>query len=208
MQFISGELARLRRDDLMREAARRRVAKLGRPTEVAPWAGLERVRLFESLGRRDLARVARHADRFTRPQGATLTDEAHPLGQFIAITRGVAEARVDGARIGLVAPGDHVGELTLLGGRPQVPTVTALTDVEGFAFAPRDFWSMLHAVPAVASRLAALLADELGQRVRTNASAMTAVTAPPPTQPNQGEMRAARIAAAEAKTQSTTLART
>jgi hypothetical protein len=183
MQMINQELARLRREDLLRAAAADRFASLARrarrhrmPGADTRWFArrsergrlteLGRVPLFQGLARGDLRTLARHADRFTAREGTVLARETHPEPQFVVLDRGVAEATRDGRRLAIHASGDHFGELTVLEGTPQVPTVTALTDVTGYVFGRRSFWDAVNAVPALAVRLATRLAEDLARSQR------------------------------------------
>lgn len=129
--------------------------------------------MFLGLPRKDLALLARTADPVDFPARAMITDERRPLPQLFILTSGVAEQTLDGKRIGVVAPGDHVGELTLLDGEPHVPTVTALTDVAGFVLGRREFWGMLHQSSALSMRLTASLAQHLRHAQRRLAAAST-----------------------------------
>lgn len=127
---------------------------------------LEDAPLFRGLSRRDLALLARRADPVSFEEGAVLSREESPAAEFMVITSGIGEATLGDERIGILGPGDHFGELTLLEGEPHVPTVTALTDVEGFVFGRREFWGVLYAVPAVALRLTARLGENLRRAER------------------------------------------
>lgn len=171
MHTYSADLAKLRHEDLLRRAAAERLARVARtsrqrsrsfrPADLT--ADLASLPLFRGLSRRELGSVARHADRFTAPEGALLAREATPLPQFVVLARGVAEAEVDGRRVAMLGVGDHFGELTVLETQPLVPTVRAVTDVEGFAFGRRGFWDAVNGVPVLAVRLAANLGEELAR---------------------------------------------
>ena len=184
MQMINHELARLRHEDLLRAAAADRFASFARGVPRRRWtvtmgrrgggsfaggsdrskvAELRQVPLFQGFSRSDLRALARLADPFTAAEGTVLARESHPSPQFVVLARGVAEATLEGRRLAIHAPGDHFGELTLLEGEPQVPTVVALTDVTGYAFGRRSFWDALNGVPPLADRLAAHLAEDLGR---------------------------------------------
>lgn len=191
MHTINQELARLRHDDLLRAAAADRFASLARRAtgrrqattrtrrSVRSFAGgtapnrvteLAHVPLFQGFSRRDLRALAQHADPFTAPEGSVLARESQPEPQFVVIGHGIAEATREGHRVAMHAAGDHFGELTLLEGTPQVPTVVALTDVTGYVFGRRSFWDALNAVPTLAVRLATRLAEDLARSQRAMAS--------------------------------------
>lgn len=147
-----------------RAAARAERALVARAT-----TPLRNVPLFAGLPRRDLALLQRRGDRITLPEGAILASEQRPDPQFVVLVRGMAEATIGGRRVGIMAPGDHFGELTLVNGEPVVPTITTITDVEAVVFGRREFWGVLHAIPILSTRLAARVAEDLRQ-VRTRAS--------------------------------------
>jgi cyclic nucleotide-binding protein len=122
---------------------------------------VEETPLFRGLPRRDLALLARKADAVSFDAGAVLARETDPRPEFLVIAHGVAEASRRGRRIALLCAGDHFGEQALLDGKPDVPTITALTDVDAFILARRDFRDVLHKVPAVSVRLLSHMAEEL-----------------------------------------------
>lgn len=188
--FTLDELVRGRQQDLLREADRRRLIAQARRARGGPVgrmllqrkarrglaamkdpsprgarrrreAVLEDAAIFRGLPRRDLALLARHADPIDLPAGSILADEHNPLPQFIVLTAGVAERRLGGRRIGIVSQGDHFGELTLLDGERHTPTVTALSDVEGFVLGRREFWGLLAQSPALSMRLTTSVAHHL-----------------------------------------------
>lgn len=173
-QPLSQSLAQLKHETLLREAALARSAQLARKV------GTDRVRLprasralkptlallgsvplFKGLSKRELAFVARQVDRFRLPEGATLISEDRPAPQFVMLTKGVVESTRDGSRILIMGPGDHFGELTLFGRPTSVPTVMALTDVEGMVLGRQQFWDTLYSVPILAPRLTTMMAQQL-----------------------------------------------
>lgn len=169
MEAISQGLAAVRHDQLLREAAADRFASIARGARKVR-ARRERrdlldelaaVPLFRGLTRRELATVARVADGFTARGGTVLAREARPRPQFVVLSQGVAEASSQAGDVELLCAGDHFGELTLLEGEPQVPNVTALTDVAGYVFGRRGFWDAIHAIPLLAVRVATKLGEDL-----------------------------------------------
>jgi len=173
-QPLSQPLAQLKHETLLREAVLARTARLARETRSAD-ACLPRtsralkpilrvlasIPLFSGLSKRELAFVARQADRFNFSEGETLTSEHRPAAEFVMLTKGVLESTLEGARVRILGPGDHFGELTLFGRPMKVPTVTALTDVEGMVLGRNQFWDTMYAVPSLASRLTTMMAEDL-----------------------------------------------
>jgi signal-transduction protein with cAMP-binding, CBS, and nucleotidyltransferase domain len=126
-----------------------------------PLPSVEEAPLFRGLPRRDLALLARKVDAVRFGAGAVLSRESEPRPEFLVITSGVAEASREGRRVAILCAGDHFGEQTVLDGAPDVPTITALTDVDAFVLGRRDFRDLLHRVPAVSVRLLSDMAEEL-----------------------------------------------
>jgi len=181
---ILSDIARQRQEEMIRlaeahnRASRARRALIARrnPTkglrrliERFPFAGegfrplpkVEKTPLFRGLPRRDLAVLARKADAVRFDAGALLACETEPRPEFLVITSGVAEASRHGHRVAILSAGDHFGEQTVFDAAPDVPTITALTDVEAFVLGRRDFRDVVHRVPAVGIRLMSHMAEEL-----------------------------------------------
>lgn len=142
-------------------AGGRRYGRSLMPVRDRRTADLERIPLFAGLRRRELALLARRGDLVTFQEGAYLAREEEPRPQFTVIVDGLAAATRGGRYLATMGPGDHVGELTLLDGEPFVPTIQAVTPIEALVMGRREFWGVLHAVPALALRLVARLGEDL-----------------------------------------------
>ena len=87
---------------------------------------LKRVPLFSELSQRQLKRLARDFKERTFQPGTSMLQQGHMSGvDFFVIAEGEALLSVDGKEVGRLGPGDHFGELALIGQRARTATVTA-----------------------------------------------------------------------------------
>lgn len=91
---------------------------------------LASVPLFSRCSQRDLRRLARVTRLDLIEAGQALIAEGEPSRQAYVIVAGRALVERGGRRKAQLGPGDVVGELGLLGGRPRMATVTAETPME------------------------------------------------------------------------------
>jgi CRP-like cAMP-binding protein len=75
---------------------------------------LAAIPLYSSLPEAELAAVASVASEFDLDEGGTLTAEDDLGHAIFAIEQGTAAVKSDGATIGVVGPGDVVGEVAVL----------------------------------------------------------------------------------------------
>jgi CRP-like cAMP-binding protein len=66
-------------------------------------------------------------------RGEALVREGEPGDAFIVLATGAVEVTVGGEPMDRLGPGSGFGEIALLQRSPRTATVTALTDVTGFA---------------------------------------------------------------------------
>ena len=121
--------------------------------------------LLDAQDAEELRRCARLRS-FAR--GRALFHEGEASTHVLVLTRGrvkVSMTTEDGreAVIGFRGPGDLIGELSALDGRPRSATVGALEPTEALAVALPDFTRFLEARPRVAAMLLRLLAARLRQ---------------------------------------------
>src|SRR5512132_4174607 len=101
---------------------------------------LKRVPLFSDLNQRQLRRLRRFfKERSFRP-GAAIVREGEMSGvDFFVILEGQAAVTVEGRQVGRLGPGDHFGELALIGERVRLSTVTASTPMRCLVMASWHF---------------------------------------------------------------------
>ena len=122
---------------------------------------LKRVPLFSGLSQRQLRELAKNFMDRRVPAGALLAKQGEMSGvAFFVIAEGEAAVIVDGTRVGTMGPGDHFGELAMVGGGERAATVEAVTPMRCHtiqfwhfrAFAkknPEVMWKLLQHVAGI-----------------------------------------------------------
>ena len=137
-----------------------------------PWTGTagstsgwrERAAVRRASTRSTCAQISEpgHADRRRRGQGP------HQGGRHRPRVHHRARGRGRGAQLGddVVAtrgPGDYFGEIALVANRPRTATVTAKTPMKVEVIGRREFQTMLHDNPSIATELLGVAADRLSR---------------------------------------------
>src|SRR5437763_1173285 len=87
---------------------------------------LKKVPLFSDLSKRQLKQLASHFKERTFTSGTSMLRRGHMSGvDFFVIAEGEASVTVDGTEIARLGPGDHFGEVALIGEQVRQATVTA-----------------------------------------------------------------------------------
>ena len=121
---------------------------------------LRRVPFFEDLTSEDLQRIATVGRRRSFAPGETiLARGADDAGLYVLLS-GTAEVDA-GGRTHLLRPGDFVGEMSLLAGRPRSATVTAAEPVDALVITTMYFKPFLMANPSVAVHILEVVAERL-----------------------------------------------
>jgi CRP/FNR family cyclic AMP-dependent transcriptional regulator len=115
---------------------------------------LGRVPLLAGLDRKELERLA---DSFTDrafPAGAVVVKQGDDRGiGFFVITEGTARVSADGRNLAVLGPGDHFGEIALIGDRVRTATVTAETDLQTLVTTVWEFRGFVKTNPDAAWKL-------------------------------------------------------
>ena len=138
---------------------------------------LEVVPLFTGLNKRQLAAVAKVVDHVTFEPGAVLVKEMDVGRRLIIIREGTAEVIRQGfvapggsgtgveqgvsRRLATVGPGDVVGELSLIDGKPTSAAVVAETRLETLVLYGTRFRKLLTAMPQLYPHLLVGLASRI-----------------------------------------------
>jgi CRP/FNR family cyclic AMP-dependent transcriptional regulator len=124
---------------------------------------LRNVPLFRSLNQRQLSAVVKYTDAHRARQGAVLTRKGqHGLEAFV-IVDGKARVEVGGKKIAELGPGDFIGELSLIDGKPRTATVIAQTPMTLMVVRRRDFKFLRDSVPGLQEKLLLTLCERLRQ---------------------------------------------
>jgi CRP-like cAMP-binding protein len=101
---------------------------------------LKRVSLLSGLAQRHLKRLAEKARERQFKAGTTVIEEGKMSGiGFFVIAAGEASVRAGGRELARLGPGDHFGELALIGDGERTATVTAETALECLEITAWDF---------------------------------------------------------------------
>lgn len=118
--------------------------------------------LFSACSQRELSQVAALTVPAELKKGTVLTRQGAAGGLAFIIAKGRAEVTRNGKPLAKLGPGDVVGELSLIDGKPRSATVTALSDVEVLELDGRDLAKLMKKVPSVVRKLL----ESLSQRLR------------------------------------------
>jgi CRP/FNR family cyclic AMP-dependent transcriptional regulator len=125
------------------------------------------VPLFAGLSRRDLRRLAEHADAVSfRPREA-IVQAGRPGGTFYVMLEGEAKVVRNDRTIGSMTPGDFFGEISLLDGGPRTASVVADTPVTAIRIFKRSFDRVIAEEPSVAAKILAVVAKRLREAERS-----------------------------------------
>lgn len=123
---------------------------------------LSTVPLFSGMPESALEAIAGLATETQFADGDTITREGDEGDAFYVVTAGQLAVTRNGMTIRDLGPGDFLGEISLIDGRPRTATVTAVGSVDALVVRRADFLELMDRYGAV--RLGVLMA--LTDRVR------------------------------------------
>jgi len=130
---------------------------------------LSGLQLLAGSDERRLAALASMLTPVDEPEGSVLARQGEPASSFLLVVTGdAAVSRDDGDgqhRVGTVAPGSIVGELSVLRGAPRSATVVASTPLTGYVGDARAFVALLD-VPGVSERMERTARQRLAANTR------------------------------------------
>jgi CRP-like cAMP-binding protein len=116
---------------------------------------LKRVPLFERCSQRELAEIAMLADELDLPSARDITKEGESGREFIILIEGEADV-VRGVRvIAELGPGDFVGEIALVSGRPRTATVRTRGRARVLVVGASAFHTLMRDVPSIKDKVLA-----------------------------------------------------
>jgi len=124
---------------------------------------LGKIPLFGRLTQRQLNAVAKHVDEVQLRKGAVLAKQGAQGLEAIIIVDGRARVEGDGRTIAELGPGDVVGEMSVIDGKPRSATVIAETPMNLLVLHRRDFMSVLETVPGFQRKLLVTLCERVRQ---------------------------------------------
>ena len=137
--------------------------------------------LFAECRPKDLAAIDQLCTEVAVAPNRVLLHEGERGRQFFVVTAGSARVDRGSTRLGRVDAGSFVGELSLLGDRSCMATVTAVTPMHLLVFARRDFRALMELeIPGVTRRMLGTVAERLttalslvGELAQTPAAALS-----------------------------------
>jgi len=124
---------------------------------------LAQVPLFANLDAKALRQISGLATQIDVKAGKELTREGEHGHEFVIVLEGEAEVRVGGEVVATRGPGDYFGEIALVANRPRTATVIATTPMKVEVIGRREFQTMLHDNPSIATELLGVTADRLAE---------------------------------------------
>jgi CRP/FNR family transcriptional regulator, cyclic AMP receptor protein len=125
---------------------------------------LKEVPLLSCLNQRELKRLARNVREQSFSPGTTVLREGKMSGVgFFVISEGEASVSVGGKEVAQLGPGDHFGELGLIGHRARSATVTATTPLTCQVMATWDLEELVKSSPSTAWKLLRHVVDLLAE---------------------------------------------
>ena len=131
--------------------------------------------MFTSLPQEELWNLATTAHRESTPAGSVVLVANMPVSAFRIILHGEAEARAAGRMLGVLRPGDAIGELALLTGQMASATVVARSELLVAAWPAERFATLLATRPDAAN---CLLMQVAGQLAATLAATLASLSFP------------------------------
>ena len=114
---------------------------------------LQNLPLFESLGRKELHRIAALADEVEMREGEELLHQGNFAHEFMVVIEGKAEVTRDGEAVADVGPGDVLGEIAALDRGQRSATIIASSPMRVLVMTDRDLRQIAREMPEVDSRL-------------------------------------------------------
>lgn len=111
-------------------------------------AYLRTVPLFESCSRAEIHWLGRCCELCCVPAGYLLQSEGRHTHEAMILTRGAALSTCRNEPLGMIGPGDLVGDTALLRRQPATCSIRAVGEVEFVAFASQNFTAALARVPS------------------------------------------------------------
>jgi CRP-like cAMP-binding protein len=122
---------------------------------------LKRVPLFHGCSKRELGEIASVADELHLPKARNLTREGTAGWEFIVLVEGEADVVRKGRVVNELGPGDFVGEIALVSGKPRTATVRTRGPARVLVVTASGFRLLMRDVPSIQEKVLAALAARL-----------------------------------------------
>ena len=116
-------------------------------------AEIRQLPLFATCSEAEIQEIAAIADELSLPKGRELTREGALGQEFVLIVSGSVEVYKGGQKVATLGPGDFLGEIALLTGRPRTATVVSTSSVLVLVIARHRFLALVDRLPGVRALL-------------------------------------------------------
>jgi CRP/FNR family transcriptional regulator, cyclic AMP receptor protein len=114
---------------------------------------LKRVPSFERCSQRELGEIAMLADELDLPSARDLTRQGASGFEFIILVEGEADVVRGGRVVNKLGPGDFVGEIALVSGKPRTATVRTRGPARVLVVAASGFRTLMRDVPSIKDKV-------------------------------------------------------
>jgi CRP-like cAMP-binding protein len=122
---------------------------------------LKRVPLFSACSKRELGEIAMLADELDLPKARNLTKEGTAGWEFLVLVEGEADVVRKGRVVNELGPGDFIGEIALVSGKPRTATVRTRGPARILVVTATGFRTLMHDVPSIQDKVLAALAARI-----------------------------------------------
>lgn len=122
---------------------------------------LKRVPLFSACSKRELGEIAMLADELDLPKARNLTKEGTAGWEFIVLIEGEADVVRKGRVVNELGPGDFIGEIALVSGKPRTATVRTRGRSRILVVTASGFRALMRDVPSIQDKVLAALAARI-----------------------------------------------
>jgi CRP/FNR family transcriptional regulator, cyclic AMP receptor protein len=122
---------------------------------------LKRVPLFSACSKRELGLIAGMADELDLPEARDLTREGASGREFMILVEGEADVIRKGRVVNHLGPGDFIGEIALVSGKPRTATVRTRGPARILVIGSSGFRTWMHDVQSIQEKVLAALTARL-----------------------------------------------
>jgi CRP-like cAMP-binding protein len=101
------------------------------------------------------------ADELDLPKARNLTKEGTAGWEFIVLIQGEADVVRKGRVVNELGPGDFIGEIALVSGKPRTATVRTRGPARILVVTASGFRALMHDVPSIQDKVLAALAARI-----------------------------------------------
>jgi CRP/FNR family cyclic AMP-dependent transcriptional regulator len=122
---------------------------------------LKRVPLFARCSKRELGEIAMLADELDLPTARDITKEGASGREFLILVQGEADVVRKGKVVNELGPGDFVGEIALVSGKPRTATVRTRGPARVLVVGASGFRTLMRDVPSLQDKVLAAITARL-----------------------------------------------